>query len=329
MEIIHHYPPELLALLIETIPKLCKSKRDLLTFFRGSGVNRMVIAPYESLLTTNKDQFNKYSVCRELLTRLNDAGERTLRERREILKRVTEFYDFSVCWPEDQAPARGLVAQVRELVNVRDSFTRIKQEQEAERQKRLAEQESRAKVERERKAKIARIKSDFFALFGENDVYKRGKRLEVVLNALFSAEGLLVREAFTIKGHCGEGVIEQIDGLVEMEGHLYLVELKWWNTPLGTAEISTHLVRVYNRGGQARGIFISYSEFTNSAIKTCREALAGGAIIVLCKLQELVALLEREGDLESWLKAKVAAAIADKNPLYIPSLSDNGTSQNA
>jgi restriction system protein len=110
--------------------------------------------------------------------------------------------------------------------------------------------------ERERKNKIARIRSDLFALFGKNNPQKRGKRLEGVLNALFSSERLLLREAFTIKGHCGEGVIEQIDGLVEMEGHLYLVELKWWNASLGIAEISPHLVRVFNRGGQARGIFI-------------------------------------------------------------------------
>jgi hypothetical protein len=34
----YHYPPELLDLLIDTIPLLCRSKNDVLTFFRGSGV---------------------------------------------------------------------------------------------------------------------------------------------------------------------------------------------------------------------------------------------------------------------------------------------------
>ena len=48
-----------------------------------------------------------------------------MRERREILNRVTRFDDFSVCWESDQATARGLVAQVRDLVNVKDSFTRM------------------------------------------------------------------------------------------------------------------------------------------------------------------------------------------------------------
>src|SRR5258708_3851838 len=98
MDISFHYPPELLTLLTDTIPKLCKSKRDLLLFFKGAGAGQNLLSPHQALLQTNKDAFNKYHVTRELLTKLNELGERSLRERREILKRVTEFDDFSVCW---------------------------------------------------------------------------------------------------------------------------------------------------------------------------------------------------------------------------------------
>ncbi len=318
MDISFHYPPELLNLLNETLPRLCKSKNDLLLFFQGAGVGKDILAPYQSLLQNNKVGFNKYPVTRELLARLNELGEHSLRERREILKRVTEFHDFSVCWEADQAPARGLVAQVRDLVNVKDSFTRMNIEREQERKARLAEQEIRLASEKEHKARLAKVRSQLFALFAEADAHKRGKALETVLNSLFAAYGILVREAFTVKGRCCEGVIEQIDGLVEVDGQLYLVELKWWNTPLGTAEVSPHMVRVFGRGGQARGLFISYTEFTAPAITTCRDALAGGAVVVLSKLQEIVELLDREADIKKWLKAKVTAAIADKNPMFLP-----------
>ena len=318
MDISFHYPPELLNLLNDTLPKLCKSKNDLLLFFQGAGVASDLLAPYQLLLRDNKAGFNKYPVTRELLAKLNELGDRSLRERREILKRVTEFQDFSVCWSEDQAPARGLVSQIRELVNVKDSFTRMNLEREQERKDRIAEYNVRLAAEKARKAKIATVKSQLFALFGETDAHKRGKALEAVLNSLFAAYDILVREAFTVKGRCGEGVIEQIDGLVEFDGHLYLVELKWWNSPLGTAEISPHLVRVFGRGGQARGLFISYSEFTAPAVTTCKDALAGGAIVVLANLHEIVGLLDREADIKIWLKAKVTAAIADKNPMFLP-----------
>jgi hypothetical protein len=317
MEIIFHYPPELLNLLIEAIPKLCRSKKDLLLFFQGAGVSKTILDPQRRLLLENKEGFNKYQVTRDVLRQLNELGERSLRERREILKRVTDFHDFSVCWESDQAVARGLVSQIRDLVNVKDSFTRMNMEREREQTLRRVAQEERMTAEIERRKKCQQIKGDLFALFGEPDAHKRGKALEQVLGELFAAFGIRVREAFGVKGLCGEGVIEQIDGLIELEGHLYLVELKWWNAPLGTSEISPHLVRVFGRGGQARGIFISYSDYTSSAIATCREAIAAGSVVILCKLQEIVQLLEHDKDLRQWLKDKLVKAVADKNPLYV------------
>jgi hypothetical protein len=35
----YRYPPELFSLLVDTIPLLCRSKRDLLLFFRGAGMS--------------------------------------------------------------------------------------------------------------------------------------------------------------------------------------------------------------------------------------------------------------------------------------------------
>ena len=126
MDISFHYPPELFQLLIDAIPKLCKSKRDLLLFFQGAGVSQTILQSHEQLLRSDKNSFNKYHVTRELLTKINEQGESSLRVRREVLKRVTEFEDFSVCWDNDRAAARGLVAQIRDVINVKDSFTRMR-----------------------------------------------------------------------------------------------------------------------------------------------------------------------------------------------------------
>ena len=316
MDISFHYPPELLQVLIDTLPKLCKSKNDLLLFFRGAGVSNMDLAPCQELLRSNKTAFNKYHVARELLTKLNEQGERSLRVRRELLKRVVEFDDFSVCWENDRAAARGLVAQIRDLINVKDSFTRMRNEKDAERRQRIEQQQAVVAEQIARKARRDKVKNDLYGLFGEPDAHKRGKALEGVLNELFACHDVLVRQSFTIRGNCSEGVIEQIDGLIELAGHSYLVEMKWWNTPLGVNEVAPHLVRVFGRGGQARGLFVSYTAFSAPAITECRNALAGGAVIVLATFQEIVALLERDGDLQSWLKRKVDAAIVDKDPLF-------------
>jgi predicted RecB family endonuclease len=156
------------------------------------------------------------------------------------------------------------------------------------------------------------VKKNLYALFGMTDPQKRGKHLEGVLNRLFATGGILVREAFTRVAPTGEGVIEQIDGVIEMDGEIYLVEMKWWDKPLGTGEVSQHLVRVFSRNC-ARGLLISYSGYTDPAVAMCRESLSR-MVVALSGLDEVVKLLEREDDLVEFLKKKVRAAVIDKNP---------------
>jgi hypothetical protein len=314
----YHYPPELLKVLIDVIPKLCKSKDDLMLFFKGAGVSKQILNPHENLLRNNRREFNKYHVTREILSAINEQGDKSLAARREVIKRVTEFEDFSVCWPNDQAAARGLVVQLRDMVNVKDSFTRMKMEKDEEKRRRVKQEQQMIISEKEkRRNQIQSVKKDLFSLFQEENAQKRGKSLEKVLNNLFACYGISQREAFTINGKNGEGIVEQIDGLIELEGQLYLVEMKWWNSPIGTAEVTPHLMRLFSRGGQARGLFISYSGYTEPAISTCRDAIGRGGIIALSTIKEIVTLLEEEGDLKKWLKTKIEAAIVDKEPYVV------------
>lgn len=43
IEITFHYPPELFNLLVDTIPVLNRSKKDILLFFKGLGLRRFII----------------------------------------------------------------------------------------------------------------------------------------------------------------------------------------------------------------------------------------------------------------------------------------------
>lgn len=314
MNIIHHYPPELLKLLVDTIPLLCRSKRDVLVFFQGAGVAADVMTDYQHKVATARDTVNKYEIVRDVLVRLNDRGEATLRERREVLKRVVECEDFSTCWPDDQLKAKGLVAEIRRVVDVKDSFGRMRQEQETERAKRLEQEKKKVAAQNERRTKLEQVKKDLYALFKDTEPQRRGKQLEDVLNRLFRTAGISVREAF-VRVEPGEGVVEQIDGVIELDGEIYLVEMKWWEKPLGIGEVSQHLVRVFTRHC-ARGLLISYSGYTDPAVTTCKEAL-GRMVVVLCGLPEVVQLLEREDDLAEFVRKKVRAAVIDKNPHHL------------
>ncbi len=106
--------------------------------------------------------------------------------------------------------------------------------------------------------------------------------------------------------------------MIEFSGHIYLVEMKWVNEPIGVDKIAQHLVRVHNRS-DARGLFIASNGYTDTAITVCREALSQKTI-VLISLQEIVNLLERQGDFVEMIRKKVESAIVGKNP-YLEILS--------
>ncbi len=313
MNIIYHYPPELLNLLVDTIPLLCRSKKDTIIFLRGAGVSTGITSDIEKRVVYDKENITKYEIVRTVLTRLNEKGEATLRERREILKRVCEFESFSNCWPSDQLKAKGLVAEISRVINVKDSFTRMKQERQKEKDKARLEHEKKLKAIHEKKNSIKAVKDKFFSLFSNTHTpQQRGKILEGVLNNLFKIYGLLVRESFTLVKEEGEGISEQVDGVVEIDGNLYFVEMKWTKGPIDVNTISRHLVRVYHRG-YSRAIFISSSEYTKPAITTCKEALQK-TVIALCDLQEIVNLLEQEKDLYEFVKDKINCAVIETNP---------------
>src|SRR5688572_19381329 len=108
MDITYQYPPELFQLLIEVIPRLCPRKKDVVLFFRGAGVDASITEDVEMSLQDRSKAPSKFEITRALLKGLNERGERSLRERRELLKRTVEFEDFSTCWPDDQLKAKGL-----------------------------------------------------------------------------------------------------------------------------------------------------------------------------------------------------------------------------
>jgi hypothetical protein len=165
----------------------------------------------------------------------------------------------------------------------------------------------------EKRVKIANIGSRLSALFGMDDQPQaRGRLLEIVLNDLFRVYGIQVREDFRRKAPDTGVVVEQIDGVIELDGALYLVEMKWLNNPVGMSEFSPHLSRVFMRAN-VHGIFIATNGYTESVITECTSAL-NLKTVFLCSLQEFVMLLQRQEDLVRFLKRKFRAAVIDKNP---------------
>ncbi len=307
-----HYPPELLSLLISAIPMLCRSKKDVILFFKGAGVSDKLMNDYILIVNNNRDKIYKHEITRGILTRLNEKGDKYLRERREIIKRVIEYENFSACWETDILKAKGLISEIRQVVNVKDSFTRMKEVVELERIQKQKEHQEKIRQIQIKEQNLQRIKNELYILFGEKNPQLRGKKLEKVLNDLFDHFGVLIKEAFTINGDNKEGIVEQIDGAIEIDGQIYLVEMKWLSSNVDVGDVSRHLVRLHGRSNAA-GIFISVSGYTKAAIDVCVGAL-NQKLLVLCKLEEFVNVIEAESNLKDYLKARITKAIVEKNP---------------
>lgn len=313
MNDIYHYPPDLFDLIVQTIPLLNRSKKAVLTFFNGAGVDSQIYQDVAIKVNTVPDSISKYDICRTILERINQDIDKHLRERREILKRITEFEAFSTCWESDQFKAKGLVAEIQKVINVKDSFTRMRQERDKEQNLRKQEYQSKiAEVQKQREL-LEKIKMDLFSLFSETNFQKRGKKLEPVLNNYFKAHQILVKEDFTRVGEFGAGIVEQIDGIIEIDNQIFLVEMKWKKDSIGIDDIYSHLGRIYHRAN-AHGIFISASGFSPSSISAAKEALVKNALLIMFDLEELVRVIEDETDFKNYLRDKIKLAIIDKEP---------------
>ncbi len=317
MDITYHYPPELFNMLVDTIPLLNKGKGDVIDFLRGAGISGGALSEMASAVARDRDAVNKYKIVRQVLQDLNQRGEVALRERRELLRRTVEFSNFDACWPSDQMKAKGLIASIREIVGQKDAFTRMNQEREREQRARISAVEAANRSKQQRLDQIRTARSKFYALFAPSmSPQERGKKLEDALNGIFEAYGISVVGSFHIVGHEGEGIVEQIDGVIRLDGSLIFVEMKWYKQPVGKAEVSEHLVRLIGRA-EARGLFISASDYTDPAITVAREFLQH-KLIALAHLDEFVRLLDAEGDLKSFLTKKLDAAQMHKNPYFRP-----------
>lgn len=296
-------------------PTSSKSKKDVILFFEGAGVDADDLRDARATLARDAQSINKFEIVRDVLTQVNRRQDSGLTARRDIIKRVTQFESFETCWEKERLKAKGLVASVREAVNTEDAFSRMQNERESERERERVQarhRDEQIKAANKRK-EIDDIKSRLFGLFTMVDrPQERGKLLESVLNDLFGAYAIQVKENFARKPLDGAAVLEQIDGVIELSGKIHLFEMKWMKDPVGVADFGPHLVRVMRRA-DASGIFISNSEFTQPAIIQCAEFL-NHRTTFLCSLEEIVMPLQRQGDLVDLLKKKSQAAIINKQP---------------
>jgi hypothetical protein len=88
---------------------------------------------------------------------------------------------------------------------------------------------------------------------------ERGYAFEKWLQKTFNAFGLEAEKPFRLAG-------EQIDGSFHFNGDTYLLEAKWHNDRTGAGDLHAFHGKVDTRAAWARGLFVSYSGFTEEGL---------------------------------------------------------------
>ena len=145
---------------------------------------------------------------------------------------------------------------------------------------------------------FGKAKKQFEIVLNIKKPQKRGFAFEKMLFEFFKDNDLNPRASFKIIG-------EQIDGSFEFENEIYLLEAKWTYEKTTKADLVVFNEKLSSKSDYTRGIFISYSGFSDSAIQTFNDGRT--VRIVLITVQELVIAIERKINFKDVLKYKIRA----------------------
>jgi hypothetical protein len=136
----------------------------------------------------------------------------------------------------------------------------------------------------------------------------RGFAFEKFLSEAFALFDLAPRGSFRLVG-------EQIDGSFHLDGETYLLEAKWQGPKIGNRELQSFAGSVHAKSAWTRGLFVSYSGFSDDGL----EAFArGNATRIICmEGHELWQTMQHHLDLAEVLARKARRA-AETGSAFTP-----------
>lgn len=146
---------------------------------------------------------------------------------------------------------------------------------------------------------ILTLKNDFH-LISQIEPQKRGFEFERFLNELFALFNLAPKKSFRITG-------EQIDGSFQINDNTYLLEAKWQAKQTSQDDLLIFRGKVESKSTWARGVFISYSGFTDDGLTALSKGKATNIIGI--NGQDLHFILNGEISLVDAINKKARRAV--------------------
>lgn len=168
----------------------------------------------------------------------------------------------------------------------------------------LEEHAQRNAARRSHDAVLTELHEEFFTMYGMTERQERGRLFERFLNSLFELYDLDPRAAYNLSH-------EQIDGAFTFDTDDYLLEARWWDSPMQPADIHPFKVKIESKSKHTIGLFISTNGFTAGAIELYSQATP----IIFMDGADLVSILEARIALSEVLLRKRRHAAETGNPM--------------
>ena len=142
---------------------------------------------------------------------------------------------------------------------------------------------------------------------GKLEGLPRGFAFERFLKRLFAFSKLNPRSSFRLTG-------EQIDGSLELDADVYLIEARWRKEVAGNADLLVLHGKVESKSSWSRGLFISYSGFSIDGL----EAFSRGRSTTIIGMtgEDLHFVLEGSISLDDLIRRKARRA-AETGQVYV------------
>jgi hypothetical protein len=274
--------PAAINALIEALTNIYWYKSDLRTFVMNTISDTNVLAK----LDWSDYKRNIVTSLVNYLARNQDIYQNDLLR---LMSEVTKIEDFShLSRLEDGAKkvkeAKESVEALRILV--RNHFDMFEKQRLNEEQRQAAYE----KILRKQGVsdRLREIERGYLELISGTNPQKRGFALERVLHDLFTLFDLDPKASFRITG-------EQIDGAFTFDNTDYILEAKWQQEPVGTAELDTlHSKLIRTTLDNTLGLFLSINGYSNDAVKAHS---SGRRLMILMDGSHLMAVIEGRIDL--------------------------------
>jgi len=167
---------------------------------------------------------------------------------------------------------------------------------------------SQETLRQQRSLSLAQLRDEFGSLVMERDRNKAGLAFEKFLNRLFGLFELCPRQPFRVVG-------EQIDGSFDLDGHIYLLELKWESNALPEADLLVFRGKIEGKSTFTRGVFIALNGISAQA----RDAITRGKApsFFVIDGHDLMMILSEAISLPDFLRRRVRL-LAEEGRVCIP-----------